>query len=196
MSTQSRAVGALLGVGGGVVGLMAMQAIKGATQRALSTDAGAGRPEPPSFVRPRHRRGEDATEALGRLLFTRAAGREPGGREKELIGSAVHWGYGLAMAAGYGMLRGPRRRPMADLLGGALFGAGLWGLSDELAVPLLGLGDRPGAVPARTHAQALVGHLGYGVATAATIQGLCRVADGLNARRNHVSLRERLGARS
>ncbi len=54
------------------------------------------------------------------------------------------------------------------MLGGALFGAGLWLLGDELAVPLLGLSDRPTSYPVTSHLQSLAQHLGFGVATAAT----------------------------
>ncbi len=204
MPKHAKLTGALLGLAGGAAGVLAMQAMRSATQRALAVDAGAGRPEAVSFAKTRHRRGEDATITVGRILFTKLWRREPGGREKEVLGHAVHWGYGLAMAAGYGMLRGPSRRPVADLAGGALFGIGLWGVSDELMVPLFGLGDRPGAVPARVHGQALAGHLAYGAATAAAIQGLARAIDLVQARRRrgrHVwprrrsaDLRERLAA--
>ena len=49
---------------------------------------------------------------------------------------------------------------------GGVAGA-VWAAADELVVPLLGLADRPTVVHATRHAPALIGHLGYGVATAA-----------------------------
>jgi hypothetical protein len=43
---------------------------------------------------------------------------------------------------------------------------------DELAAPLLGLSDKPTAYHPARHAQSLVSHLGYGVATAAATRAL------------------------
>src|SRR5437764_931818 len=82
---------------------------------------------------------------------------------------AADIGSGLAVASLYGAIRGGRDRgiPRA-VLGGALFGAGLWLLGDELAVPLLGLSDKPTTYPVKSHLQSLAQHLGFGVATAAT----------------------------
>jgi hypothetical protein len=55
---------------------------------------------------------------------------------------------------------------------GAVFGVGLWLIGDELALPLLGLSDKPTAYHPTRHVQSLAAHLGYGVATAATTRAL------------------------
>jgi uncharacterized membrane protein YagU involved in acid resistance len=55
---------------------------------------------------------------------------------------------------------------------GALFGAALWLFGDEIAMPLLGLADKPTQYHPTRHLQSLAAHLGFGVATAATAQAL------------------------
>lgn len=206
MKSRSTGTGALLGIAGGVAGLVAMRyAMKGSQELLQVREGDRGRPDTVSFVKPRRRRGESPSTALGRAIFTTVMRHEPSRRQKETMGYAVHWGFGLALASGYGMLRGRDRHPLADLTGGALFGVGLWGVSDELLTPLLGYGDRPGAISMKQHAQALIGHVGYGVATATTVQGLGRLLDTLESRRSRggrllpssraKDVRERLAAR-
>lgn len=204
MDSRSAGTGALLGLAGGIAGVVAMRYVMKGSQRVLKPD-GVDRRESMSILGEQRRRGEDPTQAAGRIMFTKTMRREPSGREKEVMGSAIHWGYGLAMAAGYGLLRGRERHPAADLAGGALFGVGLWGVGDELLIPLLGFGDKPTVVPLRIHAQSLATHVGYGVATAATVQGLRRLMETLEERRREGKrlvpskkardIRERLAAR-
>ena len=52
---------------------------------------------------------------------------------------------------------------------GAVFGAALWALSDEVAVPAFHLSKGPQEYPLRTHAMALASHLVYSVRTPAEI---------------------------
>jgi len=118
---------------------------------------------------PQHRKNESATDALGRIAYENIAGKEPAQPTKQKLSWIVHIGYGLLVAAGYGAVRGRTRHFVRD---GLLFGAGLWLFGDEIAVPLLGLADKPTAYPAIRHAQALAQHLGFGVATAATTRAL------------------------
>ena len=74
----------------------------------------------------------------------------------------------VLVASLYGLVRGGRtHRVVRD---GLLFGSGLWLLGDELAVPLLGLGDKPTAYHPTLHLQMLLAHLGFGVATAGATQ--------------------------
>jgi hypothetical protein len=118
---------------------------------------------------------EAATAALGRLAYQRVVHRPPPARLKPVLSWAVHVGYGLVVAALYGALRTPgrRRRPTRDATAsGALFGLGLWLVGDELALPLLGLADKPSAYHPTQHARSLVEHLAYGVATATSARAL------------------------
>ena len=173
MQHISRGLGA--GLLGGAVGLLAMELVKRVTAPLVDKRA----PEPSdafltersmSPLGPQHRPDEGATDALGRLAYEAMAGHEPSRATKNKLSWAVHIGYGLAVATLYGAIRGRRARRI--LRDGAVFGAGLWLLGDELAVPLLGLSDRPTTYPARRHLQSLAQHLGFGVATAAATRAL------------------------
>ena len=84
---------------------------------------------------------------------------------------AVHIGYGLACAGAFAALV---QRPRHAVRTGALFGAALWLFGDEIMAPLLGLSDKPTEYHPTAHAQALLQHLGYGVATVATTNALAR----------------------
>jgi hypothetical protein len=135
-----------------------------ATERAMSP------------LGPQHLPDETPTAALARIAYQRVAHRPPPDRLKPALSWAVHVGYGLLVAALYGALRAPGRRRRSTARGavasGAVFGLGLWLIGDELAVPLLGLADKPSAYHPTRHAQALVEHLAYGVAAATTARAL------------------------
>src|SRR5581483_7379151 len=78
-------------------------------------------------------------------------------------GNIVHYAYGAAWGAVFAAAA--RRSSLPIPLNGALFGIGLWFLSDELLVPLAGLSKKPTAYPASTHLKALASHLIYATAT-------------------------------
>lgn len=180
---RSRSEGFVAGVLGGVAGLVAMSLVR----RAVAPLVRQREPKPTdifvgdksmSLIGPQHEPGERATEALARIAFTRVMGRQPSAEVKQRLGQAVHYGYGLTMAGLFGAIVG-RRAEIDPVRAGALFGAALWAVGDELAVPLLGLADRPTEFPVSTHLQALVAHLGYGAAVAGTL----RAATAVNGRR-------------
>jgi hypothetical protein len=164
-----------LGLIGGAIGLGTMEIL-----RRISAPLVKKRAKQPTDVfltertmsplGPKHEPGEGETEALGRILYERVTGRAPSPRAKTALSWAVHLAYGLGVAAVYGIVRGGGTRHA--LRDGALFGAGLWLFGDELAVPLLGLSDKPTTYPVSRHAQALAQHLGFGIATVATTRKL------------------------
>jgi hypothetical protein len=86
---------------------------------------------------------------------------------KNALSWAVHITYGVGVGAMFAALR-PQPRP----LDGALYGAALWLLGDELAVPLLRLSDKPSAYHPTQHAQSFAQHLGYGIVLAAATRML------------------------
>jgi hypothetical protein len=163
------------GLLGGAAGLLAMELVKRATAPLVprgtprSTNAELTARSSMSVVGRYHGPEESATDAVGRIAYQAVTGRAPSPATQRRLSWAVHIGYGLAVASLYGAIRGGRDRGIARaVLGGALFGAGLWLLGDELAVPLLGLSDKPTTYPVKSHLQSLAQHLGFGVATAAT----------------------------
>lgn len=175
------------GLLGGAAGLLAMELIKRATAplvkrgtpRATSEELTARTSR--SAVGRHHGPDESATDAFGRIAYETVTGRAPSPGAQRKLSWAVHIGYGLMVASLYGAVRGGRDRGVARaVLGGALFGAGLWLLGDELVVPLFGLSDKPTSYPVTTHLQSLAQHLGFGVATAATTGVLL---DGRRSRR-------------
>jgi hypothetical protein len=162
------------GLLGGAAGLVAMELVKRATAPLVKRRAPRPAGEPStarssiSVIGAHHGPEESATDALGRIVYQTVTGRTPSPDTQRKLSWAVHIGYGLAVASLYGVVGGSRDRGGARaVLGGALFGAGLWLLGDELAVPLLGLSDNPTRYPVTSHLQSLAQHLGFGVATAA-----------------------------
>lgn len=165
----SRLEGLALGLLGGAAGLAAMQLVQRLTRPLVRKRA----PQPTdvfktersmSLIGMHHREDESATDALGRIGYEKLAHREPSAKTKSLLSWAVHLGFGLATAGAFGALRAARRRHA--LRDGAIFGAALWLLVDELAIPLLGLADKPTQYHPTRHLQSLASHLGYGLATA------------------------------
>lgn len=63
----------------------------------------------------------------------------------------------------YGILA--ERTPAARTGFGTLFGSALWLVSDEMAVPALGLSKAPQSYGISTHVSALASHVVYGAAT-------------------------------
>jgi hypothetical protein len=163
------------GLLGGAAGLLVMELVKRATAPLVKRRAPRATGAPPaarssiSVIGDHHGPEESATEAIGRIAYQTITGRAPSPDIQRKLSWAIHVGYGLGVASLYGMIRGGRDRGVArSVLGGALLGAGLWLLGDELAAPLLGLSDNPRRYPVTSHLQSLAQHLGFGVATAAT----------------------------
>ncbi|HEX5060400.1 MAG TPA: hypothetical protein VFV99_13625, partial [Kofleriaceae bacterium] len=70
---------------------------------------------------------------------------------KSALSWLVHIAYGSLVAAAYGALRAGH--PRNTFLDGIALGTGLWLFGDELAVPLLGLADKPTAYSPSSHLQ-------------------------------------------
>ena len=162
------------GARGGVLGLAAMELVKRLTRPIIRERA----PEPMdvfpaarsmSVIGPRHEPDESATDALGRIAYTRVVGHRPSPNATRLLSWGVHIGYGLLVATVYGLVRARRARRHV-VRDGVIFGTGLWLFGDELVVPLLGLQDKPNAYHPTRHLHSLLAHLGFGITTAAAAQ--------------------------
>jgi uncharacterized membrane protein YagU involved in acid resistance len=88
-----------------------------------------------------------------------------------LVNNVMHWGYGIANAAQYGIVVGslPERR----IRYGLPFGATVWG-SGYVVLPALKLYEPIWKYDRKTLADDLSAHLVYGLATAAGFQLLSR----------------------
>lgn len=101
------------------------------------------------------------------------AGKELTEEDRKKLGSAIHWALGIGSGAVYGLLRrrlangGGHGRGFAT---GALFGAAVWLLFDEMGTVALGLAPGPRKFPWQTHARGLLGHLVLGLAAEGALQ--------------------------
>jgi uncharacterized membrane protein YagU involved in acid resistance len=66
--------------------------------------------------------------------------------------------------------------PVARLGFGSVFGAAVWAVMDEVAVPALGFAKPALEYPLSTHAYALASHVVYGVTTEAVSRGIRALA--------------------
>jgi putative membrane protein len=106
---------------------------------------------------------EDATMKTADRISEALQGRHLTKVEKKNAGPVVHYGFGALMGAVYGA--SVEVNPAANTLVGIPFGSILFAAADEVALPMLGLSDKPAAYPPSTHVYGLVSHAVYGVTT-------------------------------
>jgi putative membrane protein len=104
---------------------------------------------------------EPATEKAATAIVTGILGRTMSKEQKRFAGTATHYAFGASVGGFYGVLA--EAAPVAGMGMGLPYGAGVWLVGDELAVPALGLARPPQEHPASTHANALVAHLIFGL---------------------------------
>lgn len=85
----------------------------------------------------------------------------------QALGQAVHYGIGVAPAIGYALLR--EHLPVGGAARGAIYGAGLFLVQDELLNAVTGLGAKPQDYPWQDHARGLLAHTLYGVVVELTL---------------------------
>lgn len=94
--------------------------------------------------------------------------------QRRRAGTAIHWATGITAGALYAVMR--KRWPALKSARGVPFGVGFFLTVDELLNPVLGLTPGPRVFPWQTHARGLGGHMVFGLATEAMLEGLDRVA--------------------
>jgi hypothetical protein len=99
---------------------------------------------------------EKAAEKLARGFF----GRELSERQRELAGSAIHFGFGTAVGTVYGAVAEYSEGIVRGE--GIPFGTGLMVAADDVAVPALGLSESPQELPWSSHLYMLASHAVYG----------------------------------
>jgi len=120
-----------------------------------------------------HHPDEAPGEALGRIVYENLAHKTASAGVKRRLSQGFHVGYGLVAAGLWSAFRG--QRDHWAVLEGLAFGAGLWLLVDELAIPLLGLSDKPSEYHTSHHISGLAQHLAFGLATAGTAGLMAKV---------------------
>jgi hypothetical protein len=176
--------GFLLGMLGSVAGLGAMQlywkhAAPWVSEKISSfskkEENAQSQPHPNDYVDisiygPQYEEGESSTDALGRILYRTVAGKSLRSKEgQNILSNLVHWLFGMIQGGLYGASRAHVSQGL-DLVGGGVFGTGLWFFWDELIVPLLGLQKGPAAVTFAQHLNRLGAHVSYGWSTAVITQ--------------------------
>ena len=160
--------GLVAGAAGGLVGTIAMSQFQKAWRKAAEQGQGGDgsqREESAGRGRRQQEQEEDATmKAAGKLA--RAAGRELTREERGTASPFIHYGFGTAMGALYGMAleTSPRaiRRQRIPFFG-SVFGSALFLGADELAVPAAGLAEA--ARKPSAHLYGWASHLVYGLTT-------------------------------
>jgi Protein of unknown function (DUF1440) len=137
-----------------VVGLLG--GLLGAGAMSVAHTLMTGTQDPASTTK-----GDDATVVVGDALSRVLRGRNLYEQEKPAAGSAVHYGFGAAMGAIYGIVAG--MAPLVTVGWGAGFGAAVWLGAHVIVVPALGLAPSPLQQAVRKEGLELVLHLLYGV---------------------------------
>ena len=106
---------------------------------------------------------ENATVKTAAVISRNLFEHELTSQEKKIAGPIVHYAYGSMIGALYGGLC--ELLPVASVGLGMPFGAAVWLLGDEIAVPYLGLSRKPTEYPPQVHADALAAHFMYGATT-------------------------------
>ncbi len=160
---------AVLGAAGGVLAGLVMnqfaRAVSAATGGREADSAAPGTDRVGRGVQPPQAEGrsdDDAAVRMGARAYRAATGREPHPRDRPLLGSLAHFGFGASAGACYAVLA--ERLPFIRLGHGTLYGTAVWAIADELVTPALGLSRGPRELGPGVHAYALAGHWVYGAA--------------------------------
>jgi hypothetical protein len=167
-------LGAAVGAAGGLLGagmMVVFQHLVGGTD-----DTKEDRPHRRANATPNNTDGtvpdEPATIQAAEAVSRELLGHEPSEREKQAGGSALHYGFGAAVGALYGIAA--EVRPRTAAAAGLPFGAAVWLVADEIGVPLAGFASKPTDYPLSRHAAAFASHLVFGL----TVEGVRRALLG------------------
>ena len=115
---------------------------------------------------------DDATVRVGTTAYRAVTGEQPSHRTALKLGSAAHYAFGAAAGAAYALLA--PSLPSLTRANGLVYGALVWMLADEIAMPALRLSRGPRSLSPGLLALGLAGHLAYGAALDAVRRTLAR----------------------
>jgi len=150
-------MGIALGVTGGLAGAWLMnqsQSMMEKIAKNAANGAAAGGAEGQG-------QGEPATVLTAEKISESVMGIPLPAEKKKMAEPLVHYKFGALVGALYGGLAA--KAPKITLGPGTIYGAAVWLLADELAVPAFGLSGPPRRYPLSKHLQALGAHLVYGL---------------------------------
>jgi hypothetical protein len=114
---------------------------------------------------PKHRPGELPSDAAARIAYQKFVGKDADAETVRALGLALRVGGAVAAGLACAAWASGHRRLVRR---GVWFGVATWVAVDELALPLLGLADKPTAYHPTHHLQTLVERVAFGIAAAAT----------------------------
>jgi hypothetical protein len=106
---------------------------------------------------------DDAAGRLANAISVGISGQELTKREKEVAGTALHYGMGAASGALYGGVA--EIIPQVKVCAGLPFGVAVWLIADEGIVPAAGLSKSSAEYPLWINAYAFASHLVFGLTT-------------------------------
>jgi putative membrane protein len=164
--------GILAGLIGGLVGTIVMTQFQNAWSKASEALKSNGS-EQQSRGEEKQRgkqESEDATmKAAGKIA--RLAGRQLSHEQKKNLGPVVHYSFGALQGGVYGSVI-ESAGVSGGFLPGLIFGASLFAVADEIAVPALGFSGKPTESPLSSHLYGLASHLVYGISTEMVRRGV------------------------
>jgi Protein of unknown function (DUF1440) len=165
--------GAIVGSLSGLVGTVLM------TQFQIVWKKGSEQTQSRKKTRSEYKKSEkeDSTMKTAEKLGE-AAGYKLTKAERKKAGNWVHYGFGTAMGAIYGLVResAPKSvRQMNSGISGAGYGSVVFLGAHEIAVPSLKLGSNPIKEPVPDQISEYLAHLVYGLGTSLTYSALRRI---------------------
>ena len=165
----------LAGIAGGLAGGLAMNLFSRAVVAAAGREAPDAAPGPDRVGRgmqPPQAQGraeDDAAVRTGAAAVRVVTGREPGRRTRLAAGVAAHYAFAATAGAIYGCLAS--RVGIVSAARGALYGAAVWVIADEMVTPALGLARPRRSQSKVLQAYSLAGHLIYGAVLEGVVRG-------------------------
>ena len=104
--------------------------------------------------------GEPATVKAANRVAQKSTGEPVPEAHKDTAGEAVHYGFGALLGGLYGAAGAVAPRVRTGF--GTVFGAGVWAIADEIAVPAANLSKPPQEMPQSQHVYSIVSHLLFG----------------------------------
>jgi hypothetical protein len=170
---RSPGLAAIVGLAGGLAGGLAMNLYSRAvvaTAGGEAPDAAPGADRVGRGMQPPQSRGradDDAAVRTGAAAVRVITGHEPDRQTRLAAGVAAHYAFAATAGAIYGCLAS--RVGIVSAARGALYGAAVWVIADEMVTPALGLA-RPRRIQSRTlQAYSLIGHILYGAVLEAIV---------------------------
>lgn len=145
-------------VAGAAAGIAAMW-VADKLDQAIYLKGGAARIRKTEAARPG---GMDPAHVLAKRAAD-AVGVDVGDPKNNAVGHTIHYGVAAAMGAMYGLLRG--MSPSITTGRGALYGAAMFILKDEIANTAMRTAGNPLSYPIRDHARGAATHTLFGIVT-------------------------------